>query len=113
MQARGRRPGRNSVLVAGDFEVGITDRWRKEWDAEELYDTLQRLVDAGALDVQAARGVVTRIFKVDGHAANRVLAVLEGTPQHADVTACFEWVEQGAGRVEVTRAVRLPAPDES
>lgn len=107
MEVRGR-----SLLVFGDYEVGVRAGRKSEWDADELEAALRELLDQGTVQAGELTEVIRHPTIVSLSQAQRLVDRLSGDAR-ATVERCRRWVPSGPPKVEVARSVALPVPEES
>ena len=107
MATRGR-----SLLVFGEFEVGVRAGRKSEWDADDLEATLRELLEQGVVQAGELTEVIRHPTIVSLSQAQRLVERLSGDARIA-VERCRRWVPSGNPKVEVARSVQLPSPKES
>lgn len=80
------------VWFVGDFELTVDNA--RVWDVDELEGVLGELVEDGVISASTAGDVVTRVPKVNGTNAARLLKRLSGEALAA-VRACHTWKAKG------------------
>ena len=98
-----------SVLLAGEFEVRVSERNDAVWDADELEAVLRDLIDSGTVHAAEVVGVITHETKVSRSAAGRLAKRLRGAARQR-VEACRHW-QKRYGPVEVVRSQPLIPPE--
>lgn len=101
-----RRYGeRRAAQPVGNFEINVDQGFRREWDANNLLDTLTDLEERGLVRAADVVGVVEVMAKVNGTEAARLLTRSQGEVL-TELSECFTW-KPGRPRVTVTPAVSL------
>lgn len=100
-----------TTTTFGEWEVTLEQRRRADWDADQLEQTLQALVDRGTLTAGELTEVITRPAVVSRSEAGKLAARLVGQPR-IDVESCRRWIDDGRPRLRVTRSVALTQPEQ-
>lgn len=106
-----RRHGdRRHGQVVGDHEIDVTRSFSREWDVDDLIETISYLATEGQISVTDVQGLVKEelVHKPDGTKLAHLLRHLErfNPEAHQELAKCFTW-KAGKPKVKITPVIQL------